>query len=258
MKKTNTPGQSQPGEDLQLNIEKVDGSKPIHIIHSEKEVLDEVAPLLIKAEGDIKTVKTFLEKRFPSASNKGVSLQEVDPNKAVIYVDRKKMTIELQLDPENKYGAIVKGEMEDADELKPFGINTATYFNREAMVKLVKFNKLFFDNTQKHAELIASLQKLDMDTKISSSDSSDDRGNKSRAFIKNVTSNLPENFTLNIPIFKGFDKRVFPVDICLDVIENKPAFWLESVALHELKQSELELIFKEQLAAAGEFVIVNQ
>lgn len=218
------------------------------------EALKQMPPEKIHITGDIKAVNTFLLVR--QKAGKGV--QEIDKSKAVVLVDKKALTITLQVDPENHYGAVVTAKLEESDELAPFGVNTTKMFSKKEFVKLLKFNKLFFESAEKHTELLQAFQKVSSEVNIKASDSSDDRGNKEANFVKEVTTNAPTDFMLSIPIFKGFPESVFRVEICLDVNEGSARFWLESVDLHNIKVETIDTIFKSQLSNADGFVIINK
>ena len=220
----------------------------------EGKVLDPKPSEKISITGDIKSVSSFLNVRL----EQGKGTQEIDKAKAVIIVDKNSRTIELQIDPENFYGACVKGTLEISEELKQFGINSLQKFSRQDLVKLIKMNRLFFDNKDKHSETLLAFQKIESSVNYSAKDGSDDRGNKERQFVKNVTTNAPMSFTLNIQIFKGFPAQPLSVDICLDIEEGTAKFWLESVQLNELMQSSVDDIFNEELKCASGFVIINK
>lgn len=217
------------------------------------ETLKPMPPEKILISGDIKSVNNFLTVR----AKHGIGTQAIDKAKAVVMVDKKALMITLKTDPENHYGAVVSGTLQDSDEIKPFFINQNKTFTKEELVRLIKFNKLFFDNTDKHSEMLMAFQKVSSTVNIKNNDSSDDRGNKERAFVKEVTSNAPTEFILNIPIFKGFPSARFRVEVCLDVTEGSARFWFESIELHEIRQSAIETIFTEQLVTADGFVIIN-
>lgn len=220
----------------------------------EGKALETKAPEKIVISGDIRTVANFLSVRKANGSG----LQAIDLSRAVIFVDKKLYTISLELDPENHYGVKVTGKLETSDELQQFAINQNQTFTKEQLVKLIKFNKLFFDDFTKHAELLLAFQKVSSTLNIKQNESSDDRGNKERAFVKEVTTNAPTEFILFIPIFKGFSPKRFRVEICLDVTEGSVRFWFESVELHEIVESQIDHIFNEQLKEAAGFVIINK
>lgn len=215
--------------------------------------LEQKAPVKIIINGDIKSVGNFLKVR----NNGGAGMQEVDNTSAIITTDKKNLTIKLQLDPENFYSPEIIGKLEASDELKPFAINENQTFTKEQLVKLIKFNKLFFDDATKHAEILLAFQKVSSTVNIRTNESADDRGNKERQFVKDVTTNAPTEFILNIPILKGFKPVRFRVEIGLDVTEGSARFWFESTELHEIMHSQVEKIFSEELKHAEGFVIIN-
>lgn len=218
------------------------------------EVLKPVAPLTINIAGDIKSVSAFLSVR----KDAGTGSQSIDKSKAVVTIDKKALTIELKTDPENHYGATITGKLENSDELAPFCINKNKKFSKMELVNLLKFNRLHFADQDKATEMLVAFQKVSSTVNIKANDSSDDRGNKERAFVKEVTSNAPTDFILNIPIFKGFPASKFRVEVCLDVTEGSAMFWFESVELHEIMQKQVEDIFKKELESCDGFVIINK
>lgn len=237
-------------ENLQLKIESLTGNE---IIIREGQALPLQLPETIKIDGDIKSISSFLTKR-----SNGYSLQNVDANKAIVIVDKKELTITLCLDKENKFGTIITGKLETSEELKPFSINKNKTFTKEELVKLLKFSRLFFDDAAKHAEMLLAFQKVSSTVNIRANESSDDRGNKERAYVKDVTTNAPTEFILNIPVFKGFPPQRFRVEICLDVTDGSARFWFESVELYELVQSQVDAIFNDELEYCKDFVIINK
>lgn len=238
-------------KDLTVKVEPLTGNT---LTVLQGNVLDTKPPEKISISGDIKSVNTFLGVRLKAGTGK----QTIDKSKAVVVVDKKKLTIQLLLDPEDHYGANVLGTLEKSDELAPFCINQNKTFSKEELVKLIKFNKIFFDDASKHAEMLLAFQKVSSTVNIKSNDSADDRGNKERAFVKEVTTNAPTEFILNIPIFKGFDNVRFRVEVCLDVTEGSVRFWFESTELHELMQKAVDEIFGQELKSAAGFVIINK
>lgn len=218
------------------------------------ETLKPMPPEKINVSGDIKTVSSFLSVR----KENGSGYQNIDIAKAIVTVDKNLRTIELKTDPQDHYGATITGKLEISEELKQFGINTIQKFSRQDLVKLIKMNRLFFDNKEKHSETLLAFQKIESSVNYSAKDGSDDRGNKERQFVKNVTTNAPMSFTLNIQIFKGFPAQPLSVDICLDIEEGTAKFWLESVQLNELMQSSVDEIFSEELKSCTGLVIINK
>ncbi|GAA4328315.1 hypothetical protein [Flaviaesturariibacter amylovorans] len=225
------------------------------IVIREGVALEPKPPRSIRIAGNITAVSDFLSVRRQS----GHGHQNVDLSKAIVIVNKKDLTIRLELDPEDAYGAEVVARLEVSDELKQFGINTTTTFTREALVKLIRFNKVWFDNdADKHASLLASYMAFNAQASTDMQQASDTRGNRTNNLQKTVNTNVPTEFILNIPVFKGEDPERFRVEICLDVTDGGARFWFESVELHELMQRRTDEIFNAQLEACEGFVVITQ
>lgn len=223
----------------------------------EGKALEQKYPEKIVLSGNIESIKNFLDKRYNGSVGK--SLQEVDKEKAIVLVDAEAMTMQLLLDPENCFGLEVTAELEHTVDLLQFQINSNQTFSREAMIKLLKFNKRHFADPLKHEELLASYMKLNLSGSTQIKSESDDRGNKDLAFKKIIDSqNIPHNFSLEMPIFKGQAVEKFKVEICLDVTNASVSFWFESVELAELIEVRKTQIFDKQLESCNDFVIIHK
>lgn len=237
-------------ENLTLKVESVSGNE---IIIREGDALPQREPVKINISGDIKTVASFIGKR-KSATNPG--FQYIDPNLAVVEVDKQKRTIVLMLDPANPLGAVITAKMELNPDLVDFCINAKKTFKQKELVDLLKFSGLAFDNAEKHQMLLRSYQAFNAKAYIDMASDSDNRGNKSSSFNKKVETNLPVDFVLNIPIFKGQERKRFSVEICLEVTDGGCNFWFESVELKELIEIESERILKDELESCNDYVVI--
>lgn len=241
-------------ENLTVKIDNQDGNT---LTLLQGKALEQKYPEKIKLSGNIESISQFLSKRYGERT--GHSLQGVDKSKAIVTVDEKNMSILLQLEPENPFGAEVLAKLELTDELKQFHINDNFEFTRESMIKLLKFNKRFFADPLKHEALLNSYMSLNLSGNTMIKSESDDRGNKDLQFKKAINSSgVPQNFTLEIPIFKGQPVVKFKVDICIDVKEMSVSFWFESVELVELIELHKKDIFAKQLESCTDFVIITK
>lgn len=238
----------------ELNVKIENGTQELEIRTGS--ALEIKPPQSISISGDINTVANFLVKR--DEDNGGFGTQEVDKTKIVVVVNKKERSIKMQLDPENYYGATITGTLELSDELKKFTINEPQTYNREQLVKFIRFNRRFFENPDKHQTVLDSYQSFNVQAHLELTQNSDQRGNKTNLVTKKVTTGLPEDFILFIPIFKGQQKETFRVEICLDVTDGGAKFWFESVELAELIEARQDEIFTEQLKHCTQFVVINQ
>lgn len=244
---------------LDLAVNNVNG-EPITIL--EGKALEEKAPVKIQICGDIKTVSSFVAKRKFTGSD-GVmhggdaGLQTINPDRALVIVSKEDLSICLYLDPENFYGAEVKAKLEMEPELLKFGIESGRKFSQQELIKLLKYGKRWFADPAAHETLLLAYMKLDVRvTADLTNDAPDGRGNRSNTFAKKVTSNIPEDFILLVPIFKGQEPKKFRVEICLDSTDGSTKFWLESVELAELIQIESETILKKELESCKDYVVI--
>ena len=212
-------------------------------------------PKIIVLTGDIHSVSAFL-----AARASGHSSQDVDKDKVVVTVDKVARSIVLQLDPENHYGATIIGKLEPAPELSPFHINENARFDRKSLHTLIKFSRLYFDDKNQHATLLAGLSKLRMKTDKEIIAEQDNAGNRKHSVEVNVIDDggLQRFFFLTLPIFKGFPPQKIEVEVCTDVVNDQITLWLESVGLKEVTDSSVDAIIQDELTACEGFVIINK
>lgn len=212
-------------------------------------------PKIINISGDIKSISSFLSKR-----DAGHSSQDVDKNKVVVQVDKNARTITMQLDPENHYGATITGKLEASEELKQFGINTSNTKDRKQLLDLIRFNRLFFPDKLQHERVVNGLYKIRFKSETEIKQAQDNAGNKTNNLeIKTVADDgFIKEFTLEVPLFKGFAPEKITVEICYEVINGAIVFWLESVGLKEATDSQVDAIFEQELKSCADFVVINK
>jgi len=238
---------------LNLKIENTNGELIIRK-GTAQEPLPLKEPNIINISGDIHSVSTFIINR-----GSGHSTQQIDKNKAVVTVDKNARTILLKLDPENYYGASVLAKLGQSEELAQFKINTATRYNRKQLLDLIRFNRLYFEDKNQHAQVIVGLAKLRIKSETEINQEKDNHGNKrSLHDVKTVDDGgMVKEFTITIPLFKGFSPQKVTVEICFEVVNGDVSFWLESIGLKEASDAAIDGIFQEELKSAEGFVIIN-
>lgn len=241
-------------ETLEVKIEKTDGELIIREGNA-VEPLPLKEPNIIKISGDINSVSNFIQNR-----QSGHSSQAIDKNRAIVTVDKHVRTIVLQLDPENHYGATITAKLEQSKELEQFGINTSTRYNRKGLLDLLRFNRLFFEDKNQHVQVISGLYKLRIKSEQEIQQEKDNQGNRRTLHdVKTVDDGgMVKEFTLTVPLFKGFPPEKITVEICFEVLNGDVSFWLESIGLKEATDAALDGIFENQLKSCEGFVIINK
>lgn len=239
-------------ENFHLKVENA-GSE---ITIREGQALPPVAPKKIVISGNIKTVSSFIEKRENPNDADNMGLQAINSDRALVTVDKSALYIKLELDPENEYGTEVTAKLSYTPELEQFCINKNKLFNREELIKLIRFNKIWFDDAEAHDKLLKAYQAFTATVNANIGKTSDTRGNVDNSYKKTVETNVPDSFVLNIPIFKGMDKRRFRVEIAIDSTDASTKFWFESVELNDIIQIESEEILNKELEACTDYVVI--
>jgi len=222
----------------------------------EGKALDPKHPLPLKIIGQIESVNSYLTARRGTLQPADC-LQYIDRDLAVITMDELAGTITLDVDPNHPFGTVVIGKLEFNPDLLVWSINKDTQFTREQLIKLLKLNRRFFPDPSQHMIMLSAYQKLNLTGQTNLKNESDDRGNREAMFKKTIdSSNIPTEFTLEMPVFKGQPAKKFRVEICLDATDASVRFWFESVELIEIIDADRKKIFKDQVAGYLDHCII--
>lgn len=222
-------------------------------------------PKSVHISGDINTVASFIAQRLSATVSPkkeenffAPSLQTIWANRSYIEVDKERMSIKLILDAESYYGGTVTGTLELTEDVKQFRINSNQTFKREEIVKLLRFNKRFFPNQEVYTSIVAAFSAFTGTANVDVKSSSDNRANREAALKVVSNSNLPNEFILAVPVFKGIPPFDFRVEICYDWTDGGFSFWFESPELKEMIETKKDAIFEEQLSKCGGLVVINK
>lgn len=122
-------------DNLTLKLESHEGNE---IIWREGAAAPIREPLKLTADGDIRTVGTFI------AGRDVPNLQGIDIEASLITVDKDAGTIKLETDPNDQFGTVIKGTLLINDDLKQFDINGCKMFSQKELIKLLKFSRIHF------------------------------------------------------------------------------------------------------------------
>lgn len=239
-------------ENKKIEINVADGIK--ELIIREGEALAPKSHVKIGIVGNINSVIEFINKR----KAQGVP---VDEKTAHIIVNEEKGLIVLFCDEKDEFGTQINGIIEQHDELKNFKINDPSEkgFDLKSLIKHLKFRKHLFADKAIHTKLINDLMGFTAKITTEISAQNDLKGNKAENLVSNALTKLDLDFYLETPLFKGFDKKKFKVDICFDVRgQNDINFWFESIDLAQSLAEEKRLILHDKQTEFSEFVIINQ
>lgn len=179
---------------------------------------------------------------------------------AHILVDRDHMTITLNTDENNFYSDQIVGTLTLSTEMQEFGINTGEYMSCFDMADRIKQLRTYFETQQDAMKLVTELRnfKAKIDKELELSD--DKRGNQKIMRAQTVESNLPKSFNVNMPIFKGTEKRTFEVEV--EINPNDLSCTLVSPDAHDIvvqeRDIQMDAVLGRIAEAAPNIVIIEQ
>lgn len=146
--------------------------------------------------------------------------QDEDSNSVLEFsnlkVDRDSMIIELVVDEGSIWQCSYKGALLLDETFKKFGINASKSFTTFELSDLIKMHRSYFETKDIAMKLISELRnfKAKVDRQIDNAD--DTRGNKRVLCQQAVDSNIPEEFKIILPIFKGYEKQSISLEVVID------------------------------------------
>lgn len=159
------------------------------------EALEQKEPVRVDISGTIDAPKRWLEKRLP--------LSTIDPKTCHVIVNREQLSITLNCDENYPYVTTIKGQLEMSEQFEKFGINKYEYVTPIQMAELIKMNRSFFENRQVAMNLVTQLRGFKAKVEKDLENTDDTRGNRKQMINQVVDSNIPDSFTIVIPVFKG-------------------------------------------------------
>jgi hypothetical protein len=212
----------------------------VHIITSEKAVLAEKAPKSIVLSGVLGACSDFFLARPGQYEDKKVHLE--------IYKNLGKLILVIgDDDPYTTH--VITGQLSDDKELEAFQINKEEYWPVGVFRKFLLSRSYFFADPAECKALIASLNRFSANVEKVINDWKDNDGNSLQKLeIKVNGIEMKRDFTLNLPIYQGYEKRKFKVEIGFQPSPSSVALFLFSEELALLVHSERERIVEAELS----------
>lgn len=207
-------------------------------------------PKAVSISGTIDAPARWIEKRK----------DDIVSADAHVLVDRDHMSITLKTDENSAYMDQIVGTLTLSTEMQEFGINTGEYMSCFDMADRIKQLRTYFETQQEAMKLVTELRsfKAKIDKELELSD--DKRGNQTILRAQTVESNLPKSFKVNMPIFKGTEKRTFEVEV--EINPNDLSCTLVSPDAHDIvvqeRDSQMDGVLVRIAEAAPNIVIIEQ
>jgi hypothetical protein len=107
----------------------------------------------------------------------------------------------------------ISGKLELHPDFKKFKINSGETWTSFDLSDLIKMNRYFFSSKEIAMKLVSQLRNFKAKVNKQMDAFKDDKANFNIKMAQAVESNLPDTFSLIMPIFKGQAKQIVPVEI---------------------------------------------
>ena len=221
-----------------LQIDKViDKGMPVITI-LEGKAPEQHNPLPVFIEGNITAPAMFIEKRK----------ETYDANKSHCLVSKTEGKIQLFINEQSateKY--VITGKIELGKLFKKLGINNFDQsYSPVELSQVFRLMRSIFVSKKEHLNIVTTLRNLEATITRQVEEADDTRGNTAKIIKQTVASNMPEAFTLNIPVIEGQPAVNIEVSVILEAHGNEIKCFIESVDAAELAdQLREELVEKE-------------
>ena len=203
-------------------------------------VLDPKAPVKMNVNGTINAPFEYLTKRIDCINQK----------ECHIIVNREKITIELVVNEADEYTrGTIAGTLQYHPKFEEFGINAGKVWSPFDFAMFCKMNRAFFADKNANMSLVSACKNFTAKVNNQIERAIQENGNSTDNFAQVVNSNLPESFTLSIPIFKGGKKEDLVVETFAKIDGRNVAFVLLSPGAEETLEDLRDKAIDEQLNA---------
>lgn len=216
--------------------------------------LDPKAPVKTKLNGVIGAVVEYLTKR--------INTEQFAQKDCHILVNRENIEITLIINETDEYkrGEIV-GKLGYNPKFVEFGINGGKVWTPTELGMFIKMNRAFFADRAENMKLVSCLMNFTADVNNKIDRAVKENGNRTDNFAQVVNSNLPESFTIQMPIFKGMQPETIEVETFAQVNGREVAFILLSpgaqATLEDLRDKVIDEQLKQIREIAPEIAIIE-
>ena len=203
--------------------------------------LEPKAPVKTDLKGVIGCVVEYLTKR--------INVSQFDQKDCHILIDRDNVEITLITNEADEYtrGKIV-GKLSYNPKFVEFGINRNKVWTPTDLGLFIKMNRAFFADRQTNMALVSVLMNFTATVNNKIERAIAENGNRTDNFAQVVNSNLPESFTIQMPIFKGMPSETIEVETFAQVNGREVAFVLLSPGAQATLEDLRDKVIDDEIA----------
>ncbi len=180
-------------------------------------------------------------------------------NESHVLVDRSNRSIILVLKEQQVNGNYsVKGQIKIGKKFSDLGINdSSVQYSPIELSKKLKMLRSLFESPTEHATVVNSLRNISAKLKQDLDAKDDSRGNVSASFEQTLESNIPSDFTIEIPLIEGEPKVKVKVGIFITGNSySSLSCYLESVDAADLIEKAIDDIIDREIKPLSEYAVI--
>ena len=207
-----------------------------------------VAPKELDPKAHVKTLLNGVIGAVVEYLTKRINTGQFAQKDCHILVNRENIEITLIINEADEYkrGEIV-GKLGYNPKFVEFGINGGKVWTPTELGMFIKMNRAFFADRAENMKLVSCLMNFTADVNNKIDRAVKENGNRTDNFAQVVNSNLPESFTIQMPIFKGMQPETIEVETFAQVNGREVAFVLLSPGAQAMLEDLRDKVIDEQL-----------
>lgn len=231
-------------ETEKLNINFADGENVKELIIRETSHVNEPLPILEPLElnivGTIAAPFSFLEKRYEDP--------QIPVNRSHVIIDRDHLFITLVCNERDaREKQTVTGKIELSRQFVQFGINQGKMWEPEDLGQFFRINRSYFKDRETNMKLVSLLRNFKAKVTSDIEREQKDNGSYTDNYRKIVDSNMPEKFSVCIPIYKGAAPEDFDIEVVAEVHGREVQLELISPDAQSVVEEVRDQIINEQI-----------
>lgn len=234
-------------EKMQINLDK-DCQKAEVIIREVNNVneLPVLEPENLNVRGTIKAIFSFLEKRWGCDG-------QIDREHTHIIVDRDNLTMALVCNETDKRNRIiVTGKLQLSRQFEAFHINDGYEWEPIQLSQFIKMNRAYFAERDTNMKLVSVFKNFKAKVNTDYERDRKENGSYTDNYSQIVDSNMPDRFSVVLPIFKGTKAQSIEVETYATINGHDVTVQLISPSAQQVVEETLDAIIDEQVAAIRE------
>lgn len=234
-------------EKMQINLDK--DCQKVEVVIREVDKVNELPvlePEKVNVSGTITSIFSFLEKRWECEG-------QINHEHTHIIVDRDNLSMTLvanETDARNKM--VIVGKLQLSRQFMEFHINDGYAWEPLVLSQFIKMNRAYFSNRDENMKLVSVFKNFKAKVNTDYERDRKENGSFTDNYSQIVDSNMPDRFSVVLPIFKGTKAQSIEVETYATINGHDVTVQLVSPSAQEVVDQTLDAIVDEQIAAIRE------